>query len=93
MYHFSNEIVEPHMKRLATHLQSPETVERIAALLEWLLPRCLAFVRSNIKEVQPSMDGNLAVSLMRLLAALLPADLSRSAFTGNAAGAHSLLAG
>lgn len=92
MYHFSHETKEPHIKRLAAHLQSPERVERIAALLEWLLPRCLAFVRSDIKEVQPSMDSNLAVSLMRLLAALLPADLGRSASAGSAAGAHGLLA-
>ena len=56
---------------------------RVASLLNWLLPRCLRFVRAGVAEVLPSMDGNLALSAMRLLSALLPA----AADVGLAAGA------
>lgn len=68
--------------------QSPETVARIGQLLQWLLPRCLIFVRHSIREIAPSADGSLAVSVMRLVAALLPADPPASSAESPGTGTH-----
>lgn len=43
----------------------------IRQLFEWVLPPCLRFVRKNVKEIQPSLDTNLAQSCMRLFYSLL----------------------
>ena len=68
--------------------QSPETVARIRQLLQWLLPRCLSFVRHSVREIAPSADGSLAVSVMRLVAALLPAGPPASSAESPGTGAH-----
>lgn len=41
------------------------------ALLAWLLPPCLRFVRRSVAEVSPTQDTALAVGVMRLMAALV----------------------
>lgn len=69
-------------------LQSPETVARVGQLLQRLLPRCLSFVRRSIREIAPSADGSLAVSVMRLVAALLPADPPASSAESPGTGTH-----
>ena len=46
-------------------------VAHIRQLFEWVLPACLRFVRKNVKEIQPSLDTNLAEACMRLFYALL----------------------
>ena len=46
-------------------------VAHIRQLFEWVLPACLRFVRKNVKEIQPSLDTNLAQACMRLFYALL----------------------
>lgn len=43
----------------------------IRQLFESVLPPCLRFVRKNVKEIQPSLDTNLAQSCMRLFCSLL----------------------
>ena len=43
----------------------------IRQLFEWVLPACLRFVRKQVKEIQPSLDTNLAQSCMRLFYSLL----------------------
>lgn len=43
----------------------------IRQLFEWVLPPCLRFVRKIVKEIQPSLDTNLAQSCMRLFSSLL----------------------
>ena len=43
----------------------------IRQLFEWVLPPCLRFVRKNVKEIQPSLDTNLAQACMRLFYSLL----------------------
>ena len=43
----------------------------IRQLFEWVLPACLRFVRKNVKEIQPSLDTNLAQACMRLFSSLL----------------------
>ncbi len=42
--------------------------------MQWLLPRCLRFVRGAVKEILPSMDNNLIIAATRLLTALLLPD-------------------
>lgn len=44
---------------------------QVHALFEWLVDPCIAFVRRNCKEVVPTADVNLPVSLMNLLSSLL----------------------
>ena len=44
---------------------------QIHALFEWLVDPCMAFVRRNCKEVVPTSDVNLPVSLMNLFSSLL----------------------
>ena len=39
-------------------------------LFDWLVPVCLRFVRRDIKESAPTLDGNLVQTLMRTFAAL-----------------------
>jgi len=46
-------------------------VAHIRQLFEWVLPACLRFVRKNVKEIQPSLDTNLAQACMRLFYSLL----------------------
>ena len=70
--------------------QSPETVARIGQLLQWLLPRCLSFVRHSVREIAPSADGSLAVSSMRLVAAMLPAAPPASSAEASGTGIHLL---
>ena len=43
----------------------------IRQLFEWVLPACLRFVRKSVKEIQPSLDTNLAQACMRLFSSLL----------------------
>ena len=43
----------------------------IRQLFESVLPPCLRFVRKTVKEIQPSLDTNLAQSCMRLFSSLL----------------------
>ena len=43
----------------------------IRQLFEWVLPACLRFVRKTVKEIQPSLDTNLAQGCMRLFSSLL----------------------
>lgn len=43
----------------------------IRQLFEWVLPACLRFVRKNVKEIQPSLDTNLAQACMRLFYSLV----------------------
>lgn len=43
----------------------------IRQLFEWVLPACLRFVRKQVKEIQPSLDTNLAQACMRLFISLL----------------------
>jgi hypothetical protein len=90
----------PHQQYALAHclrptdgpLQSPETAERCGALMQWLLPRCLRFVRGSVKEISPSMDNNLVIAAARLLTALLLPDPDISAATNTSAG-ESPLAG
>lgn len=44
---------------------------QIRALFDWLVDPCIAFVRRNCKEVVPTADVNLPVSLMNLFSSLL----------------------
>lgn len=46
-------------------------IAHIRQLFEWVLPACLRFVRKNVKEIQPSLDTNLAQACMRLFYSLL----------------------
>ena len=43
----------------------------IRQLFEWVLPPCLRFVRKSVKEIQPSLDTNLAQACMCLFSSLL----------------------
>ena len=43
----------------------------VRSLFLWALPACLRFVRKKVKEIQPTLDANLARTAMRLFAALL----------------------
>ena len=43
----------------------------VRSLFLWALPACLQFVRKQVKEIQPTLDANLARTAMRLFAALL----------------------
>jgi dynein heavy chain len=44
---------------------------RVVDLMDWLLPPTLTFVRKELRQISPTSDTNLAVSLMRLYNALL----------------------
>ena len=46
-------------------------LSHIRQLFEWLLPPTLRFVRKELKEIQPTLDTNLACSAMRLFQSLL----------------------
>ncbi|DBA76763.1 TPA: hypothetical protein ACH3X2_008790 [Trebouxia sp. C0005] len=46
-------------------------IAHVRQLFEWVLPACLRFVRKNVKEIQPSLDTNLAQACMRLFYSLL----------------------
>ena len=46
-------------------------LSHIPQLFEWLLPPTLRFVRKELKEIQPTLDANLACSAMRLFQSLL----------------------
>lgn len=46
-------------------------LSHIRQLFEWLLPPTLRFVRKELKEIQPTLDANLACSAMRLFQSLL----------------------
>ena len=46
-------------------------LSHIGQLFEWLLPPTLRFVRKELKEIQPTLDTNLACSAMRLFQSLL----------------------
>ena len=43
----------------------------ITALVDWLGTPCLNFVRRNVKELVPTSDSNLAMSLMYLFEMLM----------------------
>eukprot|EP00898_Chlorokybus_atmophyticus_P003847 jgi/Chlat1/4463/Chrsp29S04567 len=49
-----------------------EHTRRLDALFEWLLPAASRFVRTEVKEISPTLDANIAQSLMRMFAALYP---------------------
>ncbi len=44
--------------------------DHLLGLFDWLVPVCLRFVRRDIKESAPTLDGNLVQTLMRTFAAL-----------------------
>ncbi|KAF6265404.1 dynein heavy chain 6 [Scenedesmus sp. NREL 46B-D3] len=46
---------------------APEQRQRLHLLFEWLVDPCVAFVRKHCKELLPTADINLPVSLMNLL--------------------------
>ena len=74
--HFTNRndgCISVHKPCHTTDIYSAEVLYwlQIHALFEWLVDPCIAFVRRNCKEVVPTADVNLPVSLMNLLSSLL----------------------
>ncbi len=55
----------------AVQVMENTVIERLQTLIDWMLPACLKFVRSSIKEVVPTLDAGLVRSCMRLLETLL----------------------
>lgn len=45
--------------------------ERISILFDWLVDPCMAFVRKNCRELVPTSDINLPVSLMNMMWSLM----------------------
>ena len=56
---------------LALQMLGELLLVHIRQLFEWVLPACLRFVRKQVKEIQPSLDTNLAQACMRLFFSLL----------------------
>lgn len=48
-----------------------EDVDEIEFLFLWLVDPCLIFLRKNVKEISPTQDINLVVSLMRMYRSLI----------------------
>ncbi len=48
-----------------------EAREKLDALFGWLVDPCMAFVRKNCRELVPTSDINLPVSLMSILWSLM----------------------
>lgn len=56
---------------LPPHLE-PGHVDHVRGLFEWLVPVALRWVRRETKEACPTVDANLATTLMRMFDALTP---------------------
>jgi dynein heavy chain, axonemal len=53
--------------------------QHLLGLYDWLVPVCLRWLRREVREVSPTLDGNLVVSLQRVIsstAAALPQTLT-----------------
>lgn len=46
-------------------------VQRLHALIDWMVPACLKYVRSNVTDVVPTLDAGLVRSCLRVLESLL----------------------
>lgn len=64
-------VYTPSKVELTVQMLGDLLLAHIRQLFEWVLPPCLRFVRKNVKEIQPSLDTNLAQSCMRLFYSLL----------------------
>lgn len=46
-----------------------EPTHHLLALYDWLVPVCLRWLRREVREVSPTLDGNLVASLQHVIAA------------------------
>eukprot|EP00803_Ostreobium_quekettii_P003693 evm.model.scf_198.6 EVM.evm.TU.scf_198.6 scf_198:68025-70221(+) len=58
------------MATLPTHL-GKEHKEHMLGLFDWLVPVSLRFIRREVKEGSPTINGNLVVTLMRNISSML----------------------
>jgi dynein heavy chain, axonemal len=56
------------LARLPSHLPA-ELTTHLLGLFDWLLPVCLRFLRRELPEASPTLNGNLAVALHRTFSA------------------------
>jgi dynein heavy chain, axonemal len=64
----------------------PKARREVEALLDWLVPPCLRFVRKRVKEISPTSDAALARAAMRIAGALLGAGPERPPGAADAGG-------
>ena len=58
------------LNTLPGHLEEKHK-DHILGLFDWLVPVSLRFIRREIKEGSPTVDGNVVVTLMRIITSLI----------------------
>ncbi len=53
-----------------THTRTQNHKDQLLALFDWLVPVSLRFLRREITEASPTLDGNLVSTLMRNITSL-----------------------